>query len=88
MKNSPIKKSLVLSALLFLLITFITGTFEGAHDGLTRLGFPIVFLQDTNGKCFDCDSIKWLKWTYLILDLLFSYLLAILLIKLYQLWLD
>lgn len=81
---SPVK-TLTLSILLFLSTTLMMSTFYGVHDGLTRIGFPIVFLQDTSGKCFDCDLIKWFRLSYLLVDLAFFFLLTTVLIKLYRL---
>lgn len=54
------------------MLTILSSSFSGMSDGLTRIGFPLVFMQDTGGKCIDCSTIKWFKWGYLIVDIAFA----------------
>ena len=39
--------------------------------GVARIGFPLVFMQDTEGKCVNCQSWKWFNIHWLIADLFF-----------------
>lgn len=71
---------LVIGVAIFLISNLIFSDYSGMHDGLTRIGFPFVFLQDTGGKCGDCESIKWFKVIYLFVDVLLSLLLAMVLL--------
>ncbi|PTS97320.1 hypothetical protein DBR11_17465 [Pedobacter sp. HMWF019] len=40
---------------------------------LQKLVFLLFFMQDTGGKCNDCSTLKWFKWLYLVIDILFSF---------------
>lgn len=76
-----IKSILVVAVVLFVVLTMFFSEFNGATDGLDRIGFPLVFMQDTGGKCVDCQSVKWFNVFCLIADLLISLLLGLLLVK-------
>lgn len=67
-KHLNVKWVLILSLILFVIFTLLLSDFSGIHDGLTRIGFPLVFMQDTGGKCVDCNSLKWFNIYYLIGD--------------------
>lgn len=54
--------------------------YSGISDGLTRIGFPIVFMQDTGGKCIDCQNLKWFNLFYLLTDVVFSFLMSLLVV--------
>jgi len=69
--------------LLFAVICIATIDLSGMSDGLTQVGFPLVFMQDPGGKCTDCSTLKWLKWSYLLIDLVFACILSIILLRTY-----
>jgi len=79
-----LKAILLLGLLVFILINLVLGNYSGMHDGFTKLGFPFTFMQDTGGKCLDCNDVKWFSIFYLIIDFLVSLLLSLLLIKLFK----
>jgi hypothetical protein len=79
-----LKLMLILGITTFIISNLLFSDYSGAHDGLTRIGFPFVYLQDTGGKCYDCESIKWFKAIYLLLDLLLFLMLAMILILVLQ----
>ncbi|WP_437922100.1 hypothetical protein [Sphingobacterium sp. LRF_L2] len=74
--RNHIKWIIVLFFGLFLWLNIFLGEFNGVSDGLTRIGFPLVFLQDTGGKCEDCESLKWFNLLYLIVDIVICLLLS------------
>lgn len=80
MKNICERKTLkwivILSCALFFCLNIILGDFSGRSDGFTRMGFPFIFYQDTEGKCDDCENLKWFKIIYFFIDLIFCLLLA------------
>jgi|GEM_PF-7060403 len=43
----------------FFCLNILLGDFSGINDGITRIGFPFVFFQDTGGKCENCENLKW-----------------------------
>ena len=61
------KNAVLLSILLFVVATALTMRFEAMSDGYTTLGFPITFLQYTEGKCVACA--QFFKWYALTVDL-------------------
>ena len=74
---------MLLSVLLFVVISIATIDLSGMSDGFTQVGFPLVFMQDTGGKCTDCSTLKWFKWRYLLIDLVFACILLIILLRIY-----
>ncbi|MGY3213077.1 hypothetical protein [Mucilaginibacter sp. HD30] len=79
-----IKWLLSLSILTFVLSTILSSNFSGVSDGLTRLGFPIAFMQDTGGKCKDCSVAKWFRFGSLIMDIAFAVGLSLGILSLYK----
>lgn len=77
---------IVLFLVSFILLTLLTGKYNSHTDGLTRIGIPFVFLQDTSGKCYDCGEIIWFKLHYLIADLMIFAMITYVLFSLYK-WL-
>lgn len=67
---------------LWIASTIIFGDFSGMSDGLTKLGFPLVFLQDTGGKCHDCDAVKWFKLSHMLIDMVLHLAFAVIVIRL------
>jgi len=78
-----IKWIVILFMGIFAILTIFLSDYSGMSDGFTRIGFPIVFMQDTGGKCDNCDEIKWFNFVYLSLDLLFSFLMSLLIVFLF-----
>jgi hypothetical protein len=72
-----IKWIIILFVSTFAVLTIFLSDFSGMSDGFTRVGFPIVFMEDTGGKCIDCQDIKWFNLFYLVLDLLFFFLISL-----------
>lgn len=72
-----IKWITILFVSIFAVLTIFLSDFSGMSDGLTRVGFPIVFMQDTGGKCVDCQDVKWFNLFYLVVDLVFSFLMSL-----------
>lgn len=75
--KTNIKWLLILFVGIFAILTVFFSEFNGMTDGLDRVGFPIVFLQDTGGKCIDCEKLKWFNLLYLLGDLAFSFLISL-----------
>ncbi len=75
-----LKLALIIGITMFLIANLVFSDYSGVHDGLTRIGFPFVYLQDTGGKCYDCASIKWFKFIYLLIDLLLFLISAMMLV--------
>lgn len=82
--KSDLKWTSVLSVIIFSALTLFFSDFSGISDGITRIGFPLVFMQDTGGKCIDCQNIKWFKIFYLFADLLLSCLIALVFVKFFS----
>lgn len=74
---------LFLSLLLFVIISIVTLDLSGMSDGLTQIGFPLVFMQDTGGKCTDCNALKWFNLGHLFIDIILVILVSIGLLKVY-----
>lgn len=72
-----IKWIIILFLGIFAILTIFLSDFSGMSDGLTRVGFPVVFMQDTGGKCIDCQEVKWFNLFYLVVDLVFSFLMSL-----------
>lgn len=72
-----IKWIIILFVGMFAILTIFLSDFSGMSDGLTRVGFPVVFMQDTGGKCIDCQEVKWFNLFYLVVDLVFSFLMSL-----------
>lgn len=72
-----IKWVIILFLGIFAILTIFLSDFSGMSDGLTRVGFPVVFMQDTGGKCIDCQQVKWFNLFYLVVDLVFSFLMSL-----------
>ncbi len=72
-----IKWIIILFVGIFAILTIFLSDFSGMSDGLTRVGFPIVFMQDTGGKCIDCQNVKWFNFFYLGVNLVFSFLMSL-----------
>ena len=64
------KSAALLGIILFVLATALTMRFEAMSDGYTTLGFPVIFLQCTSGKCVACA--QFFKWYALAVDLLIA----------------
>ncbi len=79
-----LRLTLIVGMAIFIISNLIFSGYSGMYDGLTKVGFPFVFLQDTGGKCYDCKSIKWFKVIYLLIDLLFSLVLARILVLVFK----
>lgn len=79
--KSNVKWIVALCAIIFTVLTLLFSDFSGISDGFTRIGFPLVFMQETGGKCIDCANIKWFKIFYLFVDLLLSFVIAFFLVK-------
>gem|GEM_PF-4546910 len=79
-----LRLTLIVGLVLFVISNLIFSDYSGVHDGLTCIGFPFVYLQDTGGKCYDCESIKWFKVIYLLLDLLLFLILAMMLVLVFK----
>lgn len=69
MKN--FNKIFILSATLFVIITFISIKNEAASDGDNEYGFPFVFYRYTDGKCNNCN--QGFNLINLLLDILISF---------------
>lgn len=76
-----LKRMLILSLILFVGSTLLVSDFSGMHDGLTRIGFPFVFMQDTGGKCVNCQDLKWFSFSYLIGNIFLCILSSILMLR-------
>ncbi|MNJ98955.1 hypothetical protein D3C87_167260 [compost metagenome] len=76
-----VKWIVALCVIVFTVLTLLFSDYGGISDGLTRIGFPLVFMQETGGKCIDCRSIKWFNTFYLFVDLLLSLIIAFFLVK-------
>ncbi len=74
--SNHIKRIVILFFVLFICFNIFLGEFNAVSDGFTRIGFPFVFLQDTDGKCEDCESLKWFNLFYLIVDIIICLLLS------------
>lgn len=74
--KSNVKWIVVLFTVIFTIQTLLFSDFNGVNDGLTRIGFPLVFMQDTGGKCIDCQNIRWFKTFYFFVDILLSLIMA------------
>ncbi|MCS3556892.1 MULTISPECIES: hypothetical protein [unclassified Sphingobacterium] len=61
----------------FFCLNILLGDFSGINDGITRIGFPFVFFQDTGGKCENCENLKWFNIIYLLIDVILCLILAI-----------
>lgn len=61
------KIAILLGIILFVVTTALTMHVEGMSDGYTTLGFPVIFLQYTSGKCVGCA--QFFKWYALAVDL-------------------
>lgn len=72
-----IKWIMLLFVGIFVILTIFLSDFSGMSDGLTRVGFPVVFMQDTGGKCIDCQDVKWFNLCYFVVDLVFSFLMSL-----------
>jgi len=70
---------MLLSAPLFIVVSIATMDLSGMSDGLTQ----VVFMQDKGGKRTDCRTLKWFKWRYLLVDLVFTCILSIILLRTY-----
>ena len=81
LKHLNMKFALILSLMLFVIFTLLLSDFSGMHDGLTRIGFPLVFMQDTGGKCVDCQSLKWFNIYCLIGNVLLCLLSSVIMLK-------
>lgn len=79
-----LRLTLIIGITLFFVSNLVFSDYSGVHDGLTRIGFPFVFLQDTGGKCYDCESIRWFKWGYLLIDVLLSLILALMFVLIFK----
>lgn len=80
--KTNIKWVIILFLCIFSILTIFLSDFSGISDGLTRVGFPIVFMQDTGGKCINCQDVKWFNLVYLVVDLIFSFLMSLLIVSL------
>ena len=79
--GSPInlKWTIGLGLVLFIVLGF--GSFNDATDGLSQIGFPLVFVQYTGGKCIKCDSIEWFKPLYMMIDLLLAMVVSLVIFR-------
>jgi hypothetical protein len=69
---------------IFIILTVLLSDYSGVSDGLTKIGFPFVFMQDTGGKCNDCSALKLFNWWYLVTDMLFSFGLYLVLVTIHR----
>lgn len=75
-----LKWTLGLGLVLFIVLGF--GSFNDASDGLSQIGFPLVFVQYTGGKCADCGLLEWFKPSYMIVDLLLAIVVSLVIFRL------
>ena len=61
------RSTVLLGLMLFVVVTALTMRFEAMSDGYTMIGFPVIFLQYTEGKCVACA--QFFKWYALSVDL-------------------
>jgi hypothetical protein len=81
--KSNVRCTFVLAVIIFAILTLLLSDFNGISDGFTRIGFPLVFMQNTGGKCINCQDVKWFKVIYLFADLLFSLIIAFFLVRIF-----
>ncbi len=75
--RKSIKVVVIVFCALFFCLNIVLADFSGSHDGITKIGFPFVFYQDTDGKCEHCENLKLFNIIYLIVDVLVCLLLGI-----------
>ncbi len=83
-QSLTLKYTAILSLILFFVLTITFGVFDGKSDGFTRIGIPIVFIQDTGGKYIDRHAVIWFKLHYLLLDIIIFIGVSFLIIKSYK----
>ncbi len=77
-----IKKSLLISFIFFILFALLFAKFESMSDGYTIIGFPLIFIKYSEGKCYDCDN--YFKPAFMLLDYLLSFVAAYLTLYAYK----
>lgn len=73
------KKLLFITLIIFIFTSILFGKFQASSDGFTSFGFPFIFFRYTEGKCVDC--ITTFKLELLILDLIFAFIVSLLIEK-------
>lgn len=80
--NNKIK--IILTIIVFIVVTILFSSLKGMTDGLDRLGFPLVFFQHNGGKCQNCSHLNWFKFSYLIFDLFCCFVLSSFMVEIYK----
>jgi hypothetical protein len=76
------KAVIYLTILLLIIATLATLKLEAASDGFDQYGFPLTFYDSFSGKCDNCYQNFGFKPLYLLLDLLFAFICAFVIIRL------
>jgi len=50
---------LIVRLTFIVIFTALFSDYSGINDGLTRIGFSLIFMQDIGAKYDDCQVFKW-----------------------------
>ncbi|CAH0184971.1 hypothetical protein SRABI27_01352 [Pedobacter sp. Bi27] len=76
------KAVIYLTILLLIISTLATLKLEAASDGLDQYGFPFTFYDSFSGKCDNCYENFGFKPFNLLLDFLFAFICAYVIVRL------
>ena len=68
------RRTVLVGIIVFVVVTALSMRLEAMSDGYTTLGFPVVFLHYTGGKCSACA--QYFRWHALALDLFIALAVA------------
>lgn len=77
-----IKAIVYLTILLLIISTLATIKLEAASDGFDQYGFPLTFYDSFSGKCDNCYQNFGFKPLNLLLDFLFAFICAYIMVRL------
>jgi hypothetical protein len=80
-KKMSFRKITSMTALSWLILCFIFGTFESASDGWDKVGLPFVFYLHSSGK-IDGTIEMGFFWKEFLIDILILFTIALILNKL------
>ena len=78
----------IVTMIVFIIVTITFSSLKGMTDGLDRLGFPLVFFQHNGGKCQNCSHLNWFEFSYLIFDLFCCFVMSSFIVEIYKVFVN